>query len=114
MTLLEHPATVVSEGTGLVMEDRERFLFRVARRTFVEPEILEHERRRIFDRCWLYLGHGSEIAENGDYLTRSVGGRELVFNRDRGGAVHAFLNSCPHRGATLVREPRGNAISFQC
>src|SRR5205085_6006084 len=52
--------------------------------------------------------------ENGDFLTRSVGGRELVFNRDRGGAVHAFLNTCPHRGATLVREPRGNSISFQC
>ena len=116
MTLLDppvRPAPTVG-GSGFVMEDAERHLFRVARRAFTEEGVLEAERRGIFDRCWLYLGHGSEIAEKGDYLTRSVGGRELVFNRDRGGAVHAFLNTCPHRGATLVREPRGNAISFQC
>jgi p-cumate 2,3-dioxygenase alpha subunit len=114
MTILERTKPANTVRTGLVVEDCERFLFRVARRAFVEEAVLEAERREIFDRCWLYLGHGSEIAEKCDFLTRSVGGRELVFNRDRGGAVHAFLNSCPHRGATLVREPRGNAISFQC
>lgn len=114
MTLLEREAPVVPASTGLVVEDRERFLFRVARRAFTEESVLEAEQRQIFDQCWLYLGHGSEIPENGDFVTRAVAGRELVFNRDRGGAVHAFLNSCPHRGATLVREPRGNAIAFQC
>ncbi|MFI4974140.1 MAG: Rieske 2Fe-2S domain-containing protein [Caulobacterales bacterium] len=114
MTLLERTTEASPARTGLVMEDRSRFLFRVARRAFADEAVLEEERRQIFDRCWLYLGHGSEIAQNCDFLTRTVGGRELVFNRDRGGAVHAFLNSCPHRGATLVREPRGNAISFQC
>ncbi|HEY2659583.1 MAG TPA: aromatic ring-hydroxylating dioxygenase subunit alpha [Caulobacteraceae bacterium] len=114
MTLPDRTAAAVPAKPGLVLEDRERHLFRVARRTFVDDAVLEEERRRIFDQCWLYLGHSSEIPENGDFLTRSVGGRELVFNRDRGGVVHAFLNSCPHRGATLVREARGNAISFQC
>jgi len=114
MTVLERTAEAAAAKSGLVMEDREHHLFRVARRAFVEEDVLEEERRQIFDRCWLYLGHGSEIPNNGDFVTRSVGGRELVFNRDRGGAVHAFLNSCPHRGATLVREPRGNAIAFQC
>ena len=114
MTLLDRPVEAKTARSGLVMEDPERFLFRVARRAFADESVLEEERRQIFDKCWLYLGHGSEIAQNCDFLTRSVGGRELVFNRDRGGAVHAFLNSCPHRGATLVREPRGNSISFQC
>jgi p-cumate 2,3-dioxygenase subunit alpha len=114
MTLLERTTEATPATTGLVLEDRERHQFRVNRRAFVDEAILEEERRRIFDRCWLYVGHGSEIPQNGDFVTRSVGGRELVFNRDRGGAVHAFLNSCPHRGATLVREARGNAISFQC
>jgi p-cumate 2,3-dioxygenase subunit alpha len=98
----------------LVLEDKGRHLFQVSRRAFTEEAVLAAEQREIFDRCWLYLGHGSEIAENGDFLTRNVGGRELVFNRDRGGAVHAFLNTCPHRGATLVREKRGNTLAFQC
>lgn len=101
-------------GANMVVEDRERHLFRVARRAFTDPTVLEEERRQIFDRCWLYLGHGSEIANNCDFVTRTVGGRELIFNRDRGGAVHAFLNTCPHRGATVVRESKGNALSFRC
>ncbi len=116
MTLLDPAprARSAPARSGLVVEDPARDLFRVARRAFTEEGVLEAERRAIFDRCWLYLGHGSEIPETGDFLTRSVGGRDLVFNRDRGGAVHAFLNTCPHRGATLVREPRGNALGFQC
>jgi len=99
---------------GMIIEDRERHLFRVSRRAFTDDAVLEQERRRLFDECWLYVGHSSEIATNCDYITRAVGGRDLIFNRDRGGAVHAFLNTCPHRGATVVREPKGNALSFRC
>jgi p-cumate 2,3-dioxygenase alpha subunit len=98
----------------MVVEDRGRHLFRVARRAFTDDSVLEAERRAIFDRCWLYLGHSSEIANNCDFITRAVGGRELIFNRDRAGAVHAFLNTCPHRGAMVVREKKGNALSFRC
>jgi p-cumate 2,3-dioxygenase alpha subunit len=98
----------------MVVEDRQRHLFRVARRAFTDEEVLEQERRQIFDRCWLYLGHGSEIRNNCDFVTRAVGGRELIFNRDRGGTVRAFLNTCPHRGAMVVREKKGNALSFRC
>jgi p-cumate 2,3-dioxygenase alpha subunit len=98
----------------LVVEDRERNLFRVSRRAFTEDSVLEGERRNIFDRCWIYLGHGSEIPNNCDFVTRSVAGRELIFNRDRAGVVHAFLNTCPHRGAMVVRERKGNALSFRC
>lgn len=100
--------------TDLVMEDRARHLFRVSRRAFTDASIFEEEQRHIFDTCWLYLGHGSEIPNNCDFVARSVGGREIIFNRDRGGAVHAFLNSCPHRGAMVVREACGNALSFRC
>jgi p-cumate 2,3-dioxygenase alpha subunit len=98
----------------MVVEDRQRHLFRVARRAFTDEAVLEGERRQIFARCWLYVGHGSEIRNNCDFITRSVGGRELIFNRDRAGAVHAFLNTCPHRGAMVVREKKGNALSFRC
>ena len=86
----------------MVVEDRQRHLFRVSRRAFTDQSVLEAENRNIFDRCWLYVGHSSEIANNCDFITRNVGGRELIFNRDRGGAVHAFLNTCPHRGAMVV------------
>jgi p-cumate 2,3-dioxygenase alpha subunit len=97
-----------------VEEDPDAGIFRVSRRAFVEEEVLERERRQLFDRCWLYVGHASEIRQPGDFLTRNVGGRELIFSRDRSGAVRAFLNTCPHRGAMVCREKQGNANGFRC
>ena len=63
-----------------VLEDPAAGVFRVSRRTFVDEAVLAEERRRIFDRCWLYLGHASEIRQPGDFLARNVGGRELLFD----------------------------------
>ena len=60
----------------MVVEDRQRHLFRVSRRAFTDQSVLDAENRNIFDRCWLYLGHSSEIANNCDFITRNVGGRE--------------------------------------
>ncbi len=97
-----------------VAEDRTRGLFRVNRRVFVDAAILERERRTIFDRCWLYVGHESEFAHKGDFLTRSVGGRELVVVRGKDDRVRAFFNTCPHRGAMVCREKHGNDKMFRC
>lgn len=101
-------------GSGFVHEDVENNYFRVDRRVFVDEDIFKRERAAIFDTCWLYLGHISELPQSCDYVTRSVGGREMIFNRDRSGQVNAFLNACPHRGAMIARENRGNAMSFKC
>ena len=38
----------------LLIDDREGGLFRVNRQTFTDPDILEHERQKIFSHCWLY------------------------------------------------------------
>jgi p-cumate 2,3-dioxygenase alpha subunit len=97
-----------------VRDDREHGVFKVSRETFVDPAILERERDLIFNRCWLYVGHASELRAPNDFVTRRVGGRELIFNRDRSGAFRAFLNTCPHRGALVAREKCGSALGFKC
>lgn len=94
--------------------DNDRKLFKVPRQSFVDQSVFEAERRVIFDRCWLYLGHVSEVAKPGQFVTRSVGGRNLIFNRDASGRVNAFMNTCPHRGATVCRDRAGTAKNFQC
>lgn len=104
----------VSSTDRLVLEDPAAGYFRVSRRAFVEPDILARERAQIFERCWLYLGHESEIAKPGDFLTRSVGGRELLFTRGKDDVVRAFFNTCPHRGAMVCREKHGNGNLFRC
>lgn len=97
-----------------VWNDRERLRFKVARRSFVDPEILKDEYRTIFEKCWLYLGHESELAKPGDFVSRTVAKRSLLFARDAKGHINAFFNACPHRGAQVCRERKGNAKSFQC
>ena len=94
--------------------DSRRNLFKVSRRNFVEPDILRLEGKQIFDRCWLYLGHTSEIGEPGDFVTRVVAGRPIIFTRDNDGELHALFNTCPHRGAQVCRERQGNSKAFQC
>ena len=101
-------------GGNNIARDDARGLFQVARRAFVDEDVLQVERAEIFDRCWLYLGHDSEVRQAGAFLTRSVGGRDLIFNRDMNGVVHAFLDSCTHRGARLRLERSGVAPNFQC
>ena len=97
-----------------IHEDRSRGIFRVKRRVFTDPAVLEHEWRALFARCWLYAAHESELATPGSFVSRTVGGRPLLLNRDRNGQLHAFFNSCRHRGALVCREERGRARNFTC
>ena len=106
------PSQTVEEP--FVAEDREQGTFLVNRRAFVDTAVLARERELIFDRCWLYLGHESELANPGDFLTRAVGGRELLFVRGKDGQPRAFFNTCPHRGAMVCREKRGKEKLFKC
>jgi p-cumate 2,3-dioxygenase subunit alpha len=99
---------------NLVLDDRDRGLFRVHRRAFTSTEVLAAERDLIFDRCWLYVGHESELPNHNDFHTRRVGGREVIYSRDRNGQVHVLLNTCRHRGAEVCREQRGNRRVFTC
>lgn len=102
------------KSSQLLHVDREAGVFRVARRSFIDNSVFEAERSQIFDRCWLYVGHITELPKKGSFVTRPVGGRNLIFNRDAAGDVHAFLNSCPHRGSTVCREASGNTKNFTC
>lgn len=98
----------------LVIVDEAARDFRVHRSTLVDPTILERECRQIFDTCWIYVGHESEIREPGDFQTRNVAGRPVIFSRDSQGRVRVFLNTCRHRGAMVCREAQGNARLFFC
>ena len=100
--------------SGYLHIDPVKGVFRVSRRAFTDEAVLARERAEIFDKCWLFLGHASEVRQPGAFVTRSVGGRNLIFTRDSAGEVRAHMNSCPHRGSTVVRERCGKAKFFAC
>ena len=99
---------------SLVYDHPDLGKFRVHRSAMVSPAVHELERQRIFDRCWLYLGHESEVPNPGDYARRVVAERPLFFARKRDGGLAVFHNTCPHRGALVCRTDRGNAEAFRC
>jgi p-cumate 2,3-dioxygenase alpha subunit len=99
---------------ALIVDDPQRGLFRVHRSAMTSPEVLQRERERVFDRCWLYLGHESELPKAGDYRRREVAGRSIMFVRGDDSQIRAFHNTCPHRGAIVCRHDEGNAKVLQC
>ena len=99
---------------SFILEDADAGLFRVNRRAFTDVQCLEQERRRIFDKCWIYVGHESEVPHTGDYRSRNVAGRPLVLVRGDDNILRVLLNTCTHRGAMVCRQKSGNARTFQC
>ncbi len=97
-----------------VIEDHEKLTFSVSREALVSPEVLERERRAVFDTCWIYVGHGSEVPGPGDFRSRDIAGRPVIFCRDHEGQVRCLLNSCRHRGALVCVAREGNQRYFTC
>jgi p-cumate 2,3-dioxygenase subunit alpha len=98
----------------LIIDDDNAGLFRVNRKAFTEREYLELEHRRIFETCWIYAGHESEVANPGDFRARRVAGRPVILARGDDNVVRVMLNTCTHRGAQVCRQASGNAKTFQC
>jgi phenylpropionate dioxygenase-like ring-hydroxylating dioxygenase large terminal subunit len=113
-TGLPETQRVPPRQTAYIRDERDPSRFRVNRRAFVDDEVLAREREQIFARCWLYVGHTSEIREPGSFVTRSVGGRPVILTRDSHGDVQVWLNACTHRGAEVCREIRGTTKRFRC
>lgn len=86
----------------------------VSRRIYSDDAVYRREIERIFARCWLFLGHESQIPEPGYYLTTYMGEDPVILWRDPNGQPRAFLNTCRHRGNRLCLYERGNASAFTC
>ncbi len=81
---------------------------------YTDPTILAEERKRIFETSWKLACHESEMPNPGDFRVTDVAGVSVVLVRGEDSVVRAFVNACPHRGAPLVRKPRGNAKALSC
>jgi len=79
-----------------------------------DAEIFERERRNLFSRAWVFVGHESEIPQPGDYVTRKVLDDSFIVVRDEQGQVRAHFNMCLHRGMQVCRAEMGNASHFRC
>jgi phenylpropionate dioxygenase-like ring-hydroxylating dioxygenase large terminal subunit len=73
---------------------------------------LDHERYArevdvLFRRAPVIVGHVSQLANPGDFITHDSTGVPLLVVRGDDGSLGAFLNVCRHRGTRLENEPCG-------
>ena len=89
-------------------------VFRVARAMFTEPDLFELEMELIFEKCWIYACHESEISNPHDFVTMQAGRQPMIITRDGTGNLNGIINACAHRGTTLTRVSRGHQSTFTC
>ena len=73
-----------------------------------DPEFFELEKQNIFARQWLLLGHASQVAKPGDYITADLMGERILVIRGRDGRLRALDNVCRHRASRLVEGGSGH------
>ena len=75
---------------------------------YCDPAFFELERDYVFGRNWLFVAHADELPAPGDALLLDQFPTPLMLVRGTDSTIRAFFNTCRHRGAPLIREPRAN------
>ncbi|MDE2403909.1 MAG: aromatic ring-hydroxylating dioxygenase subunit alpha [Sphingomonadales bacterium] len=83
---------------------------------YYDPEWYELERKAIFLREWLEVGHMCELPQPGSWIRRELefANASILIVRGKDDRVRAFYNACTHRGTQLVEEESGKGANFLC
>jgi Rieske 2Fe-2S family protein len=81
---------------------------------YTSDAVFQHDMDTVFMRHWLCLGHESQVANPGDFLTRTIGRESVIVVRDREGVVRALANVCRHRGSRICAKESGNTAMLVC
>lgn len=86
----------------------------ISRRAWSDEHIYQLEKKAIFGKAWLFLGHESQIPKPGDFVQAYMCETPIILARGEDGKIAASINSCSHRGLPVCRADHGNAKRFVC
>jgi len=69
---------------------------------YVDPAVFEWEKRHMFGGGWVCVGRSDQVAAPGDMHAEPVGTGSVLLTRAEDGVLHAFSNTCRHRGHELL------------
>jgi benzoate/toluate 1,2-dioxygenase alpha subunit len=97
-----------------IVDQPETGAFTVDRALFADLALFELEMKYIFEGTWVYVAHESQLPRPHDFYTVTIGRQPVVLMRNQAGELGGFLNACPHRGATVCVQKRGNQKILTC
>jgi glycine betaine catabolism A len=72
------------------------------RAAYVDPAVFSWEQQNFFGGGWACVGFSDQLAQPGDQRAEPVGAGSVLLTRDDHGVLHAFANTCRHRGHELL------------
>src|SRR5579863_2234785 len=72
------------------------------RAAYTDPAVFAWEQQHFFGGGWLCVGRSEQVAQPGDQRAERTGTGSVLLTRDEGGTLHAFANTCRHRGHELL------------
>jgi phenylpropionate dioxygenase-like ring-hydroxylating dioxygenase large terminal subunit len=82
---------------------------------YVDPRMLDLERRTVFARSWQCVGRADQVRRAGDYLSCELpGGEPVLVIRGADERLRAFFNVCRHHAAAVVTDAQGSAHTLRC
>src|ERR1700730_1519917 len=75
---------------------------------YYDAKHYERELDIFWYNMWVEVGRLDEIPKPKDYKVYRIGTQEIIVLRDLKGSLHAFHNTCRHRGSILCTEEKGS------
>jgi Rieske 2Fe-2S family protein len=72
------------------------------RAAYVDQAVFEWEKRHMFGGGWVFVGRSDQVASPGDMHAEPLGAGSVLLTRAEDGVLHAFANTCRHRGHELL------------
>ncbi len=80
---------------------------------YTRADLCDFELSQILAKNWQYVGHISQLKNNGDLIVAEVANKPAIILKDHEGVIRAFYNVCKHRAGPLAYE-NGNVKTLSC
>src|SRR5689334_25384657 len=70
----------------------------VHRDVYIDEEVFQLEMEHLFANTWVYVGHDSQVPNEGDYFGTTIGTAPILMVRHSDNTVRVLHNRCPHKG----------------
>jgi choline monooxygenase len=81
---------------------------------YVDPRVLDLERRTVFSRSWQMVGRADQLREPGHYVTGELAGEPILIVRGNDLVLRGFFNVCRHHAAAVMTEAEGRTNNLRC